>query len=249
MRQDFIRIFAPESSSIAAWTMKEQDFHGLMLLIPCVLLILQSEIPCVHGVTGMALCEMRVRFPSQEVAVRENRTTLNLLSSQETLRPFEDKTLSIYSVEALSSLLHKCRRERNIPLAVRLHTYMQNNDLENHALLGNNLVCMLADIGRMHDAQTIFDRQVHRNDSSWNSLIKGHSRCGEGQHALDLYKKTLGHTAIQLSPSTFVALLKACAETRDVDTGSNVHADIARKGLLERDIFLGTALVDMYAKC
>ncbi|KAI5056069.1 hypothetical protein GOP47_0029590 [Adiantum capillus-veneris] len=47
----------------------------------------------------------------------------------------------------------------------------------------------------------------------------------------------------------FIGLFKACAALHDIERGCALHADIARLGLLEVDVFLGTAVIDMYAKC
>eukprot|EP00250_Pteridium_aquilinum_P011527 c20127_g3_i1 orf=2-361(-) len=47
----------------------------------------------------------------------------------------------------------------------------------------------------------------------------------------------------------FVALLKACTIQRDLSKGSKLHADIHDKGLLQKNIYIGNTLVNMYAKC
>ena len=54
---------------------------------------------------------------------------------------------------------------------------------------------------------------------------------------------------ILLDEVTYLCILKAYATTRATDKGKEVHDEIWRQGLLENDIVLGGALVDMYAKC
>ncbi|KAI5059719.1 hypothetical protein GOP47_0026038 [Adiantum capillus-veneris] len=49
--------------------------------------------------------------------------------------------------------------------------------------------------------------------------------------------------------SSFMTALKACAEKKDLYQLSKIHADIYNSGLLQRDPYLGSALVSMYAKC
>eukprot|EP00250_Pteridium_aquilinum_P011492 c20103_g2_i1 orf=1-540(-) len=46
--------------------------------------------------------------------------------------------------------------------------------------------------------------------------------------------------------TAFVALLRACAKSKDLYRGSRVHDDILQSGLLEQ---CSDALVNMYAKC
>lgn len=47
----------------------------------------------------------------------------------------------------------------------------------------------------------------------------------------------------------FVASLKACTAHKNLETGCELHVEIARMGILENDAFVGSSLVDMYAKC
>ncbi|KAH7433061.1 hypothetical protein KP509_07G053200 [Ceratopteris richardii] len=46
-----------------------------------------------------------------------------------------------------------------------------------------------------------------------------------------------------------VAQLKACAKRKDLCHGSKIHSYIVESRLLEGNIFLGSALINMYAKC
>ena len=48
---------------------------------------------------------------------------------------------------------------------------------------------------------------------------------------------------------TFAALLKDCSKQKDVSQGHKLHVDILKKGLLGKDIYVGTLLVSMYARC
>eukprot|EP00250_Pteridium_aquilinum_P020023 c24673_g1_i1 orf=410-718(+) len=54
---------------------------------------------------------------------------------------------------------------------------------------------------------------------------------------------------IQDDIHALVALLKTCAIEKDLHRGSEAHAVIVERGLLEKDVFVGNALVNMYAKC
>jgi pentatricopeptide repeat protein len=48
---------------------------------------------------------------------------------------------------------------------------------------------------------------------------------------------------------TFVSILKACGGMGDMDAGKRIHDEVVSRGLIKENIVLGTALVDMYAKC
>eukprot|EP00250_Pteridium_aquilinum_P013087 c21120_g5_i1 orf=2-622(-) len=46
-----------------------------------------------------------------------------------------------------------------------------------------------------------------------------------------------------------VALLKTYAKQKDLQRGSKIHAHLLKRGLLEKNVFVASALVNMYVKC
>eukprot|EP00250_Pteridium_aquilinum_P026602 c3327_g1_i1 orf=2-388(-) len=50
------------------------------------------------------------------------------------------------------------------------------------------------------------------------------------------------------SPVSLVSLLKECTKKKDLHRGSQIHSAIARRHLLQENIFLASTLVNMYAK-
>eukprot|EP00250_Pteridium_aquilinum_P009442 c18670_g1_i1 orf=2-751(-) len=81
------------------------------------------------------------------------------------------------------------------------------------------------------------------------------SKKGMGMH----YKEHREEEVLIASPQTsqdgiavavtYVALLKACAKKKDLHEGSKIHNDIVRQGLHKKNVFVGSALLSMYAKC
>ncbi len=49
-------------------------------------------------------------------------------------------------------------------------------------------------------------------------------------------------------PVTFVGVLNSCASVLALEEGSHAHEQIIQSGC-EMDVFVGSRLVDMYAKC
>ncbi|MCO5609779.1 hypothetical protein L7F22_064011 [Adiantum nelumboides] len=76
------------------------------------------------------------------------------------------------------------------------------------------------------------------------ALIDMYAKCGVLQKAQKLLEELPVRNA-----TTYTCILKACGTTQDTDLGKRIHDDIVSKGLLKKDVLLGTALVDMYAKC
>ena len=48
---------------------------------------------------------------------------------------------------------------------------------------------------------------------------------------------------------TYTCIWKACGVVNAHDVGEGIDVEVRKKGLLKKDILLGTAVVDMYVKC
>ena len=52
-----------------------------------------------------------------------------------------------------------------------------------------------------------------------------------------------------MKDNTFLTLLKACAVKKDLYEGTRLHLHIRKRGLLEKNPYIATGLISMYAKC
>ncbi|KAA8545320.1 hypothetical protein F0562_020104 [Nyssa sinensis] len=86
-----------------------------------------------------------------------------------------------------------------------------------------------------------------KNVVTWTSLISHLSRHKKPYQALNIFNQ-MRSAGIYPNQFTFSAILPACADTMIVLHGEQVHCLICKHGF-EFDIFVGSALVDMYAKC
>eukprot|EP00250_Pteridium_aquilinum_P020845 c24964_g3_i1 orf=2-1366(-) len=170
------------------------------------------------------------------------------ISLEEALSSLENGSRPPLSIQKIYSLLYKCTKESSLACASRLHAYVCERGLETNTLLGNQLVLMLIEAGNMLDAQQVFDGLLHRRKRSWNFLITGYVGRGKPRHALGLYQRMQEEGSVHPDPFAFVSLMKACAETKDLESGRKLHNHILRTKLLEKDGVVGNALVNMYFK-
>ena len=49
--------------------------------------------------------------------------------------------------------------------------------------------------------------------------------------------------------ASLVASIKVCTKQKDLQKGARIHSYLLKRGLLEKDIYLGNALIHLYAKC
>lgn len=151
------------------------------------------------------------------------------------------------SIESITLILQKCRKEKNSSFALQLLVYIHNFGLEDHKVVGNYVVPMLVECGRMACALSMFHKLVDQNEFTWTSLIQGYIDCGESQQALDLFQK-MQDGCVQPSIYTLQSLVKACARLKCVETGREMHMNIVKEEF-EKDLIVGNTLVDLYAKC
>ncbi len=122
-----------------------------------------------------------------------------------------------------------------------------HNSCESDVFVGSSLVDMYAKCGSMNNAWRVFNNMPSRNVVSWNAVILGHVKRGQGQKALELFRQ-MQQEGIESNPVTLVGVLNACARAVALDEGRHAHELIMQCGW-DSDIFVGSSLVDIYAKC
>jgi len=128
-----------------------------------------------------------------------------------------------------------------------VHHHIVQSGLEMNVFVGNSLVDMYAKCGRIEDAWKVFHKMPSRDVVTWNAMVLGHVKCGHKQKALELFQQ-MQQEGVRPNSVTFVGVLNACASLIALEEGRRVHQQIIQSGL-ESDVFVGSSLVDMYAKC
>ncbi|KAH7427507.1 hypothetical protein KP509_10G047400 [Ceratopteris richardii] len=118
----------------------------------------------------------------------------------------------------------------------------------NDNALGVALVDMYAKCGLFSEAKHVFDKLAVQDSSMWNAIITGYCQYGHGHEAVDCYE-FMRHGAAKPDEVTYACILKACGSIGALDKGQEIHFEIMRERWLEKFSMLGSALVDMYAKC
>eukprot|EP01018_Ginkgo_biloba_P008465 Gb_26313 [translate_table: standard] len=148
---------------------------------------------------------------------------------------------------AYASLLQSCVNVKTLPEGKLVHAHMIEIGFEPYIFLEAKLVILYAKCESLVDARRVFDQMPHQNVVSWNAIIAAYARHGKGGEALTLFYQMEG-TGFQPDEFTFASVLPACAGLAALEHGKIIHEDIIRRGY-QFDIFVGSALVDMYTKC
>ncbi|XP_058074612.1 pentatricopeptide repeat-containing protein At3g22690-like [Magnolia sinica] len=145
------------------------------------------------------------------------------------------------------SLLSACGQLQALDRGQWIHSYILENNIECDMHVKNSLMNMYAKCGSMSTAVRIFRNMPTRNTVSWNVLISGYAQSGCSIEALALFREMEG-SDIRPNEITMVSTLLACAQLGDLRKGKLLHAYIKER-MIDCDIFVGNALINMYAKC
>lgn len=116
-----------------------------------------------------------------------------------------------------------------------------------------DLVCQTAMVsacarcGDVGFARELFDEMPERDPIAWNAMIAGYAQCGKSRDALTSFH-LMQMEGVRVNEVSMVSVLSACSHLGALDQGRWAHAYIERNKL-RMTVTLGTALLDMYAKC
>lgn len=96
----------------------------------------------------------------------------------------------------------------------------------------------------MPSVQQVLNRLPSRVAIFCNAPIAGYAQVGHAKQALDFFEE-MQLKGIQPDEVTYVCNLKACAFIGAIAKGKQIHDKIVRQGLLQKNIVLSSALVDM----
>ncbi|XAR51891.1 hypothetical protein NMG60_11006680 [Bertholletia excelsa] len=160
---------------------------------------------------------------------------------------------------------------------MNIHGHLSKIGLERDVFISSSLINLYSRCGRTEDARLVFDLISNKNFVSWNSMVSGYGLNGQLEKAKEVFdlipeKNSISWntmissyfgnekfdkvfevfnqlllTGIKPNQSTFSTVLCACASTASIEKGRDLHGKIFKLGL-QNNVFVGTALLDMYAK-
>ncbi|GMH07406.1 hypothetical protein Nepgr_009246 [Nepenthes gracilis] len=111
----------------------------------------------------------------------------------------------------------------------------------------NAILSALCTANNLIDAHMLFDEMPERNVVSWNNMISAFVKCGDAMKALDFYTIMISE-GLMPTHFTLASVLCACGILLDVDFGRKCHG-LALKIGIDKNMYVGNALLSMYAKC
>lgn len=209
----------------------------------------------------LSIFRQRLNFYS--VAATEWRTGPNALSSnhQDIVNEFtaycyqRDLTKAMKALDSMqkhklwadsitySELIKCCIANGAIKQGRQVHQHVFSNGYEPKTFLINILLNMYVKFNLVDEAQCLFDQMLERNVVSWTTMIAVYSSSECMHKALKMLIMML-RDGVRPNMYTYSSVLRACEE---ISTLKQLHSCIIKVGL-ELDVFVRSALIDIYCK-
>ncbi|KAF8020640.1 hypothetical protein BT93_G1160 [Corymbia citriodora subsp. variegata] len=129
----------------------------------------------------------------------------------------------------------------------KVHAKLFKAGLDLDLYVGNSLISMYAENGRVDLAEKVFGEMCERDVVSWNAMISGFLSGGDGWSSLALLREMQVY-GMRPDRYSLISALGATSLECYLRSGREIHCWAIRSGL-ESDFMVETSLVDMYCKC
>ncbi|KAK8954529.1 Pentatricopeptide repeat-containing protein [Platanthera zijinensis] len=148
---------------------------------------------------------------------------------------------------AYAGVLGICSRTGNLSSGKAVHGLLVVGGLRNHVFLTNSLMDMYSKCGQIDEVRCVFDNSDHLDDVSWNSLLSAHVRIGLLFETVKIFA-SMHLLGWRINRFAVGSLYKCCSCSNEfLEFGRTVHGSVIKVGL-NYDVFVGSSMIDMYAK-
>ncbi|KAL2254043.1 UNVERIFIED_CONTAM: Pentatricopeptide repeat-containing protein, mitochondrial [Sesamum indicum] len=142
-----------------------------------------------------------------------------------------------------TELIKCCIAHGAVKQGKRVHQHVFSYGYEPKTFLINTLLNMYAKFNLLDEAQTLFDQMPEKNFVSWTTMIAAYSNAELNYKALEMLIMML-RDGVRPNMYTYSSVLRAC---EGFSTLKQIHCCIIKVGL-ELDVFVRSALIDIYCK-
>ncbi|XP_024968408.1 pentatricopeptide repeat-containing protein At2g03880, mitochondrial-like [Cynara cardunculus var. scolymus] len=150
-------------------------------------------------------------------------------------------------VYTLPSVVRVCRDRLDLKMGRLVHQIVHKFGLNMNTFICAAIVDMYAKCGVIDDARKLFNMMTKRDITTWTVMIGAYTACGNASESLVLFDQ-MQEVGIVPDKISMVTVVNACAKLGAMHKAKHVH-DLIRRQYRSLDVILGTAMIDMYAKC
>ncbi|KAK3137949.1 hypothetical protein QOZ80_5AG0362480 [Eleusine coracana subsp. coracana] len=147
----------------------------------------------------------------------------------------------------LSAAVAATAHVRSYDIGRQCHGYAIKAGLVEQPYVSNAVLHMYCECTHMEDAAKIFESMSGFHVFAFNSMINGFLDRGMLDSSVAMVRR-MAREVEQWDHVSYVVVLGHCASMKDLVLGDQVHVQALKKRL-ELNVYVGSALVDMYGKC
>lgn len=145
----------------------------------------------------------------------------------------------------LSILLSACEKSVSSKLGFQIHCHvLKIGDTDEY--VHNSLIDMYSQVRMVDSAKMIFEQYQGKSVVTWNSMMCCLLRNGNSAETMNLFKH-MYNNRLEMSQVTILTAIQACSNLEDLQKGKWLHHKVMICSM--RNMYIDTALTDMYAKC
>ncbi|KAF9612699.1 hypothetical protein IFM89_003241 [Coptis chinensis] len=182
------------------------------------------------------------------------------------------------SAVTLVLVVSACAKLKDLETGMKVHQYVKDYRIATSLILENVMVDMYAACGKMDLALGLFDSMKVRDVITWTTMVSGFTNSGQldrareffelmperdyvswtamtdgylkanhFKEALEIFREMQG---ANIRPDEFImiSILTTCAQLGALEVGEWIRIYI-EKNKIKKDVFVASALIDMYSKC
>ncbi|XP_073056439.1 LOW QUALITY PROTEIN: pentatricopeptide repeat-containing protein At2g03880, mitochondrial-like [Primulina eburnea] len=142
-----------------------------------------------------------------------------------------------------SELVKCCIDHCAVEEGKRVHQYVFSNGYEPKTFLTNTFLNMYVKFKLLDEAQALFDQMPEKNVISWTTMIAAYSNTVLYLKAFQMLILMI-RDGVRPNMYTYSSVLRSCKELTNL---TQLHCCIIKVGL-ESDVFVKSALIDVYSK-
>ncbi|XP_075523560.1 pentatricopeptide repeat-containing protein At2g03880, mitochondrial [Primulina tabacum] len=189
------------------------------------------------GTSATSSCHLRV--VDEFTAYCYQRNLPKAMKALDSMQKYKFWADSITYSELVKCCIDHCA----VKEGKRVHQYVFSNGYEPKTFLVNTFLNMYVKFKLLDEAQALFDQMPEKNVISWTTMIAAYSNT-------ELYLKAFQMLILMIRDGvrpnmyTYSSVLRSCKELTNL---TQLHGCIIKVGL-ESDVFVKSALIDVYSK-
>ncbi|KAF3588059.1 hypothetical protein F2Q69_00031784 [Brassica cretica] len=144
-------------------------------------------------------------------------------------------------------LLKACSGLPHLQMGRLVHAQVLRLGFEADGFVQNGLIALYAKCGQVETAKILFGKMKSPNLILWNAMISGYAKNGYAKDAIDAFHEMI-NKGVRPDTISITSAVSACAQVGSLEQARWMDEYVGRSDYRD-DVFISSALIDMFAKC